>query len=58
MKSHKIITGLLALLLSALGASAQSFVDYGPAPRFLDLEVKAIAGRAMITENYLGCFPR
>lgn len=58
MKYNKIIMGFLALLLSALSASAQSFVDYGPAPRFLDLEVKAIAGRAMITENYLGCFPQ
>ncbi len=37
MKYNKIIMGFLALLLSALSASAQSFVDYGPAPRFLDL---------------------
>lgn len=50
-----------AMVMLALGcilpARAQSFIDYGPAHRFLELEVHALAGSSTITENYLGCFP-
>lgn len=47
----------VALTLVSLSVSARSFVDYGPAPRFLDLEVRGGFGGAMVTENYMGCFP-
>lgn len=47
----------VALTLVSLSVSARSFIDYGPAPSFLDLEVRGAFGGAMVTENYMGCFP-
>lgn len=57
MTHRHVLATLLALLAVALPSRAQSFVDYGPAPEFLDIEVRAHIGNSMITENYLGCFP-
>ncbi len=57
MRHMSVMAGLLMTILVAFGASAQSFVDYGPAPRFLELEIHGIAGNSRITENYVGCFP-
>lgn len=57
MIQKSIIVGLVMTVLTAFGSAAQSFVDYGPAPRFLDLEIHGIVGNSRITENYVGCFP-
>lgn len=57
MSIKSIIVTCALIAASACPAAARGFVDYGPAPKFLDLEVHAIAGSSMITENYVGCFP-
>lgn len=57
MRNKKLIAALVMFFLVTFSSAAQKFVDYGPASSFLDLEVQALAGRSMITENYVGCFP-
>ncbi|MDE7236322.1 MAG: PorT family protein [Paramuribaculum sp.] len=57
MKKLSFAAVLMLTLVFILPARAQSFIDYGPARGFLELEVHALAGGSTITENYLGCFP-
>ncbi|MCM1027998.1 MAG: PorT family protein [Pseudoflavonifractor sp.] len=51
------LASFFILVSTAIPASAKNFIDYGPAPSFLDLDIHALFGGAMITENYLGSFP-
>lgn len=55
--TRRTIISLIVLISTVFAGKAEGFIDYGPAPRFLDLEVHGIVGSSMITENYLGCFP-
>lgn len=57
MNLRHILSFLSATLLTCISSHAQRFVDYGPATNFIDIEVHALAGNSMITENYMGCFP-
>lgn len=52
---HKLILLFVSLSIS-FGAGAREFVDFGPAPEFLEVSVHALGGSSMITENYMGCF--
>ncbi|MBO4943694.1 MAG: outer membrane beta-barrel protein [Muribaculaceae bacterium] len=49
---------LASVILSAFaaGIEARSFVDFSRADHFLDIDVHAIGGGHVVTENYLGCF--
>lgn len=46
-----------ALLSAADVASAQKFVDHGPAGSLIETSVYFQAGSSLITENYMGCYP-
>lgn len=48
------ITGISAAAPSAM---AQSIVNYGPAPRLIDVTANVLFGGSTITENYMNCFP-
>lgn len=51
---------LVLLMLGAVSLpcniNARGFVDFGPAPEFIEVSVHAMGGGSLITENYMGCF--
>lgn len=59
MKLSSIIMAS-AMLLCSIGANGQepAFFQRGPAPKFIETEVHAIAGTATVISNYKSCFPQ
>ncbi|MDE7025587.1 MAG: PorT family protein [Paramuribaculum sp.] len=59
MKLSHIFT-VAALVLGVVGAHGEEldFFQRGPASRFIETEVHAIAGTATVMSNYKGCFPQ
>lgn len=41
---------------AAPAAKSQSFVDFGPAERFIEPEIHLLAGASSVTQNYQSCF--
>ncbi len=48
---------IIAAMVFPTLSSAREFIDFGPAPDFIDVEARVMGGGSVITENYMGCFP-
>lgn len=63
-KSYELMRRFICLIILAFAgagifrASGQSFIDYGPAPKFLELTLQGMAGGATASQNYHKIYKR